>query len=95
MVLVGPFQLNHLTQFCPVLPDSPGAMSPHRDLILHPQPLENLISSSCFQGDSATPAAAQQGGESTLAACFEQENPYMVGKFVKGRIVSISDRVST
>lgn len=33
-VVVGPFHLNSLTLFCPVLPVAPGATSPHRDLIL-------------------------------------------------------------
>lgn len=95
MVPAGPFQLSCLTPFCPVLSVTPGATRGFittLDLILPPQPLEK----SQFPGAvSRETLPLQQGGEAVLPACFQQENPYMVGKFVKGRTASISDRVST
>lgn len=45
MVVVGPSQLSCLTLFCPFL-----SVPPHRDLILHPQPLENLHFLELFPG---------------------------------------------
>lgn len=51
LVVVGHFQLNYLTLFCPDLSVTSGATSPHRDPILHPQPLvKNLHFLELFPG---------------------------------------------
>lgn len=64
MVVVSPFQVNYPTLLCPVLSVTPGAMSPHRDLILHPLPLENLHFLELFPGrlchSSSSPAGRRR-----------------------------------